>query len=96
MLIIFDSIKHAEINKHYTFKPTRILEQIIRFPIGRERVILAKLMGPQNSITLSYTATFILTFKKVLLYLFHGPMFGKIKTNLLLIPAKETPNMGSK
>ena len=23
-------------------------------------------------------------------------MFGKIKTKLLLIPAKETPNMGSK
>ena len=28
--------------------------------------------------------------------LFHRPMFGKIKTKLLLIPAKETPNMGSK
>ena len=26
----------------------------------------------------------------------HGPMFGKIKTKLLLIPAKETPNMVSK
>lgn len=29
-------------------------------------------------------------------YLFHEPMFGKIKTKLLLIPSKETPNMGSK
>ena len=28
--------------------------------------------------------------------LFHGPMFGKIKTKLLLIPGKGTPNMGSK
>ena len=27
---------------------------------------------------------------------FHGPMFGKIKTKLLLIPAKETPNMASR
>ena len=28
--------------------------------------------------------------------LFHGPMFGKIQTKLLLIPVKEIPNMGSK
>ena len=28
--------------------------------------------------------------------LFQGPVFGKIKTKLLLIPAKETTNMGSK
>ena len=28
--------------------------------------------------------------------LLHGPMCGKIKTKLLLIPATETPNMGSK
>ena len=27
---------------------------------------------------------------------FHGPMFGKIKTKLRVIPAKETPNMSSK
>ena len=35
-------------------------------------------------------------FEKSVLNLFHGPMFGKIKTKLLLIPAKETPNMNSK
>ena len=28
--------------------------------------------------------------------LFYGPMFGKIKTKLLLIPTKETSNVGSK
>ena len=33
---------------------------------------------------------------KVFAICFHGPMFGKIGTKLLLIPAKETPRMGSK
>ena len=33
---------------------------------------------------------------KVFAICFHGPMFGKIETKLLLIPAKETPHMGSK
>ena len=35
-------------------------------------------------------------FEKSVHDVFHGPMFGKIKTKVLLISAKETPNMGSK
>ena len=38
--------------------------------------------------------TFVWPWKSVR-NLFHGPKFGKIKTKLLLIRAKETPNMGS-
>ena len=34
--------------------------------------------------------------KKVFAICFTEPMFGNITTKLLLIPAKETPNMGSK
>ena len=37
-----------------------------------------------------------MTSKKNVRSLFHGPMFGKIKKMLLFVPAKETPNMGSK
>ena len=33
---------------------------------------------------------------KVFAICYHGPMFGKIETKLLLIPAEETPHMGSK
>ena len=37
-----------------------------------------------------------MTLKKCLQVFFHRPMFGKIKTNLFLIPTKDTRNMGSK
>ena len=49
-------------------------------------------MAPQS---LHNRATFVWPWKSVRNE-FHGPMFGKIKTKLLLIPANETPNMGSK
>ena len=43
-----------------------------------------------------YRATFVWPWKSVPNFLFHGQIFGAIKTKLLLILAKETPNMGSK
>ena len=39
---------------------------------------------------MSVRATFVWPWKSVRYDIFHGPMFGKIKTKLLLIPAKET------